>query len=93
MKEIKCPHCSKAFKIDESGYAAIVKQIRDEEFDQQLKERLEIAEREKESAVQLAVGKLEGELEKSNATKDLEIQNLKQQTVEASQIHHKLAEA
>ena len=90
MKEIKCPHCSKAFKIDESGYAAIVKQIRDEEFDQQLKDRLEIAEREKESAVQLAVGKLEGELEKSNATKDLEIQNLKSK-IESSAIETKLA--
>jgi len=32
MNEIKCPNCSKAFKIDEAGFADIIKQVRDEEF-------------------------------------------------------------
>ena len=36
MNEIKCPHCGKAFKIDEAGYADILKQVRDGEFEQQL---------------------------------------------------------
>ena len=39
MQEINCPHCGKAFKIDESGYADILKQVRDSEFDQALHER------------------------------------------------------
>ena len=43
MREILCPHCKKAFKIDEAGYEAIVKQIRDGEFAQELHERLELA--------------------------------------------------
>ena len=47
MHEIICPHCSKAFKIDEAGYADILKQVRDGEFEQQLHERLELAERAK----------------------------------------------
>jgi len=42
MNEISCPHCGKAFKIDETGYADILKQVRDKEFDAQLHERLEL---------------------------------------------------
>ena len=51
MQEIICPHCNKAFKIDESGFADIVKQIRDHQFEEEIQSRLQIAEREKESAV------------------------------------------
>ena len=46
MSEISCPHCKKAFQVDETGYAEILKQVRNEEFEQQLHERLELAERE-----------------------------------------------
>jgi len=42
-----CPHCNKAFKINEAEYADILKQVRDNEFDQQLRERLELAEKDK----------------------------------------------
>ena len=44
MHEIICPHCSKAFKIDEAGYADILKQVRDSEFDHELHDRLALAE-------------------------------------------------
>ena len=54
MHEIICPHCDKAFKVDESGYAEILKQVRDGDFEKQLHERLELAEREKQTAVELA---------------------------------------
>ena len=37
MNEIQCPHCSKAFKVDETGYANILKQVHDHEFENQLK--------------------------------------------------------
>ncbi|KVD58694.1 hypothetical protein WI87_15580 [Burkholderia ubonensis] len=53
MHEIICPHCGKAFKIDESGYADILKQVRDSEFEKQLHERLELAEEDKRNAVEL----------------------------------------
>ena len=46
MHEIMCPNCKKAFKIDETGYADILKQVRDKEFEKQLNERLELAEKE-----------------------------------------------
>lgn len=45
MAEISCPHCGKVFKIDETGYADILKQVRGKEFDAQLHERLELAEK------------------------------------------------
>ncbi|RTL25412.1 MAG: DUF2130 domain-containing protein [Burkholderiales bacterium] len=77
MHEIICPHCGKAFKIDEAGYADILKQVRDRDFEQQLHERLELAERDKRTAVELATAKVEGALQKVNASKDTEIQELK----------------
>jgi phage terminase large subunit GpA-like protein len=54
MHDIICPHCGKAFKIDEAGYADILKQVRDSAFEQQLHERLELAEQDKRNAVELA---------------------------------------
>ena len=77
MNDIICPHCSKAFKIDESGYADILKQVRDRDFEQQLNERLQLAEKEKASALELAQEKATGELQKAEAEKDSEIQGLK----------------
>ena len=47
MNEIICPHCEKAFKIDEAGYADILKQIRNKEFDKELHEKLAAAEQTK----------------------------------------------
>lgn len=77
MQEISCPHCGKAFKIDETGYADILKQVRDGEFEQQLHERLELAEREKKNAVELAQAKASSEMQKAAAAKDAEIQALR----------------
>lgn len=47
MHDIICPHCKKAFKIDKSGYANILKQVRDNDFEKQLNERLELAKKDK----------------------------------------------
>jgi len=79
MHEIKCPHCGKAFNIDEAGYAEILNQVRDEAFDKALHDRLELAEEEKKTAIQLAETKVASELKDTAAAKDLEIQRLKAQ--------------
>ena len=76
MHEIICPHCEKAFKIDEAGYADILKQVRDADFDRQLHERLELAEKDKKSAVELERIKVASDFEKQMASKDAEIQKL-----------------
>jgi hypothetical protein len=85
MNEIICPHCHKAFKIDEAGYADILKQVRDSAFEQQLHERLELAEKDKRSAVELARAQLSSELQKAAAAKDSEIQALQAQVAGANQ--------
>lgn len=77
VHEIICPHCSKAFKIDEAGYADILKQVRDGAFEQQLHERLTIAEEQKQTAVELARAQAERDAQKAVAAKDAEIQSLK----------------
>ncbi|MBF3770388.1 DUF2130 domain-containing protein [Burkholderia pseudomallei] len=90
MNEIICPHCGKAFKIDEAGYADILKQVRDNEFEQQLHERLELAEQDKRNAIELATTKIASELERAAATKDAEIQDLKAK-LDAGEVARKLA--
>jgi len=62
MNEIICPHCNKAFKIDEAGYADILKQVRNHEFDKELHDQLAAAEKDKESAIKLAAEKTKNEL-------------------------------
>ena len=92
MHEIICPHCGKAFKIDEAGYADIVKQVRDGEFEAQLHERLELAEQDKRNAVELAQARVAGEMEKRAVAKDAEIQALKA-SLDAGETARKLAVA
>ena len=77
MKDIICPHCHKAFKVDEAGYADILKQVRNSEFEEQLHQRLELAEKEKLNALELAKEKADGEMQKAAAAKEAEIQELK----------------
>jgi hypothetical protein len=76
MHEIICPGCGKAFKIDETGYPDILKQVHDSEFERALHERIELMEKEKQSAVELAETKLAAVLEKDAALKNAEIVRL-----------------
>lgn len=77
MNEIICPHCKKAFQVDEAGFADILKQVRTAEFDKELHERVALLEREKKSAVQLAEEKTKNELAADIAKRDSEIADLK----------------
>jgi len=77
MNEIICPNCRKAFKVDEAGFADILKQVRDRQFDDELQKRLKIAENEKESAVKLAEAQLKQSLAKDIAEKDKQLAELK----------------
>ncbi len=90
MHEIICPHCGKAFKIDEAGYADILKQVRDADFERQLHERLELAEQDKKNAIELARTKAASESQKYAAAKDAQIQELKAK-LDASEAAQKLA--
>jgi hypothetical protein len=90
MHEIICPHCKKAFKIDEAGYADILKQVHDSEFEKQLHERLELAEKDKQNAIELARTKDASEFQTATTAKDTEIQELKSK-IEAGEVAQKLA--
>jgi hypothetical protein len=58
MKEIICPNCQKAFKVDEAGYATIQKQVRDNEFEEELRNRVDSSEREKDAELTLKLSEL-----------------------------------
>ena len=77
MNEIICPNCKKAFKVDEAGFADILKQVRDHQFEEELTNRLYLAEKEKENAVKLAEANLRNSMQESLLKKDSEISALK----------------
>lgn len=77
MNEIICPHCQKAFKVDEAGFADIVKQVRDHQFEEELQNRLDLAEIDKINAVELAEVKLKQTVQVDLAKKDMLISELK----------------
>jgi len=86
MNEIICPHCKKAFKIDEAGFADILKQVRDNQFQEEINERLKLAENDKENAVKLAEAQIKVMLQDQLAKKDQELLALKaQKEMELSQ--------
>ncbi|NLT27117.1 MAG: DUF2130 domain-containing protein [Microbacteriaceae bacterium] len=74
MHEISCPHCGKAFTIDEAGYDEIRRQVRTAEFEHDLHERLELAERDKRKELELAAAKAAGELQRAVAERERELQ-------------------
>jgi hypothetical protein len=77
MNEIICPHCKKAFKVDEAGFADILKQVRDHQFEQEILARLALAEKEKDSAVKLAEANIRNHLQEQISKKDQELTKLK----------------
>ena len=79
MHNITCPQCNTSFKVDKAGYADILKQVRDRDFEQQLNERLALAEQDKRNAIALA-----------EAMKATEIQELQAQ-LRARDMHQELA--
>ena len=76
MNEIICPHCHKAFKIDEAGYADILKQVRNHEFEEELNKRESFLTKEKEDAVLLAEERIKNTFQKTLSEKDQAIQTL-----------------
>lgn len=79
MQDVKCPQCGQTFSIDGAGFAEIQKQVRDTEFERDLNERLQLAQQDKQNAVELAETKAAAELQKAAAARDTELQDLKAQ--------------
>ena len=94
MNEIICPNCKKAFKVDEAGYADILKQVRDHQFEEELQKRLKLAEIEKENAVKLAEANLKNVLQENLTKKDMELsEKIAAKMAEIADIKSKLENA
>ena len=76
MSEIRCPHCGGQFTIDESGYAAIVQQVRDKEFYKQVKEREDAIQREMGTQLALARQEVQAAMQDAIAKRDTELASL-----------------
>jgi len=76
MKDIKCPSCGKTFRIDPSSFEEILLQIKDEEFNKQIKERLILAEEDNKKALEILKRELKIQLIEQNRIKESEIQTL-----------------
>ena len=76
MKDIKCPSCGKTFRIDPSSFEEILHQIKDEEFNKQIKERLLLAEEDNKKSIEILKRELKIQLIDQNRVKDNEIQAL-----------------
>jgi hypothetical protein len=77
MSSVECPNCKQKFEIDAAGYAAIVGQVRTIEFESEVQARLRDKEAVHDQAVQLATAKVQQEMEKEFADKNMQIQRLK----------------
>jgi hypothetical protein len=80
MNEIICPNCKKAFKVNEAGFADMLKQVRDHQFEEELQNRLNLAEKDKESAVKLAEANIKNLFQEQLAKKDKELAEIKAQS-------------
>lgn len=90
MNEITCPNCNKPFKLDNAGYADIVKQVRDHQFQEELNSRLELAQNEKKSAIELTKAELKSNYERQLAEKQQEIAALSSK-IESANTQQELA--
>lgn len=79
MQEIKCPKCGEVFQVDEAGYAAIVKQVRDKEFEKEISQRKEAFEKEQQMAVLQAIQKVEVEKNGEILEHEVKIHQLEEQ--------------
>ena len=73
MNDIICPNCNKAFKIDESGYVELIKQVRTQQFNEEIDNRLKLAEQEKVNAVQLTAAQVESKMKDQIAEKERQL--------------------
>ena len=90
MNQITCPNCGKAFTIDEAGYAEILKQVRNKEFDAQLHERMELMEQSKLTEIELARQQVVNELRDATISQESKIRELEAK-ISASETENKLA--
>ena len=83
MNEIKCPECGSTISIDEDSYSNIIKQVRDQEFEDEMKKRFEILERDKQKSIELAVQNLRLQMQEAAFVNEKKMQGLQSQLISA----------
>ena len=78
--EVICPNCKVAFKVDEAGFASILKQVRDQQFEDEIQSRLKLADKEKENELKLAEANLKNKFQSDLNTKENQIALLKSES-------------
>jgi hypothetical protein len=92
MNEIKCPHCQKTFNLDDAGYADILKQVRNHEFEIELEKREKELERQRQDALKLADAQANEKLQAALRTKDAELAELRSKVgAEVSELRAQLS--
>ena len=84
MNEIICPNCNKAFKVDETGYADILKQVKDQKFEEEINARLKLADQAKADAVMLAEANVKNSIQQTLSDKERELSEVKAKLVQAT---------
>ena len=84
MNEIICPNCNKAFKVDETGYADILKQVKDQKFEEEINARLKLADQAKTDAVMLAEANVKNSIQQTLFDKEKELTEVKAKLEQAT---------
>ena len=90
MKELRCPECGKAFNLDETGYSNILKQVKDQAFNKELEQRLQLAEQDKLKSIELAKRNTKLAMQEFCSSKDKQIQGL-QSKLDSAELQKTLA--
>ena len=83
MNEIKCPECGSSIRMDEDKYSKIIKQVRDQEFEDDLKKRLKLFESDKQKSIDIAVQNIRLQMQEASFLNEKKLQNLKSQVLAA----------
>jgi hypothetical protein len=81
MNEIKCPECGSTISIDEDNYSNIIKQVRDQEFDEELSKRVELLEKDKQKSLDLAIQNIRLQMQKAEFVNEKKLQELQSQLI------------
>ena len=98
MNEIKCPECGSTISFDENNYSNIIKQVRDKEFDSEMRKRIELLEKDKQKSVDLAIQNIRFQMQEAEFANEKVMQGLQSQlitaqnekTIAVNQIKHTL---
>ena len=87
MNEIKCPECGSSISINEKNHSNIIKQVRDQEFDEEISKRLKILELDKQKSIDLAVQNIRFQMQEASFEHEKQIQSLQKQLIETSAVN------